>query len=203
MAERNRPPKIYYKPVIRAPVEKHSDDETYSVKRELWQEAVSWAKTIVITMMFAFVITNFIIMNAWVPSASMEDTIRTNDRLIAFRLSYLFREPERYDIVVFRGERINYVKRIIGLPGEELVIRNGHVYINGSDVPQRYDFVKGSLSGNHGPFVIPEGYFFVLGDWRDNSEDSRRWEQPFISRGRLQGRAIFRFFPGFANLTNR
>ena len=206
MPERNRPPKINYKPVVRPPAPKPEGDENFDVKNELWQEALSWGKTIVITLAFAFVVTNFIIVNAIVPSPSMEYTIRTNDRLVAFRLSYLFRQPARYDMVVFRGppgDRTLYVKRVLGLPGDELVIRDGHVYINGSQVPQRSDFVKGELRGSHGPYNIPEGYFFVLGDWRVNSEDSRHWEDPFLPRGRILGRVIFRYFPGFANLTNR
>ena len=215
MTDRNRPPKIHYKPVIKAPVAK-PEDETLDVKTELWQETLTWAKTIVVTLAIVFVVTNFIIVNARVPSASMEDTIMTNNRVVAFRLSYLFRAPERYEMVVFRGppgDRTLYVKRVLGLPGESLIIRDGHVYINGSAVPQRYDFVKGELFGDFGvineetgvlePIQIPEGHFFVLGDWRANSQDSRTWEGNYIPRGRILGRVIFRYFPGFANLTNR
>ena len=215
MSEHNRPPKIYYKPVIRTPAAK-TDDETLSVKKELWQEALLWARTIIVTLMFAFAINNFVIVNARVPSPSMEDTIQTGDRLVAFRLSYLFRSPERYDMVVFRGppgDTTLYVKRVLGLPGESLLIRDGHVFINGSTEPQRYDFIKGGIFGDFGilneetgvlePIHIPEGHFFVLGDYRAISVDSRRWEESYIPRGRILGRVIFRYFPGFANLTNR
>ena len=215
MTERNRPPKIHYKPVIKAPVTK-TEDEPLSVKQELWQEALIWGKTIIVTLMFVFVFNNFIIVNARVPSASMEDTIKTNDRVVAFRLSYLFRQPRRYEMVVFRGppgDPTLYVKRVLGLPGETLLIRDGHVYINGSDIPQRYDFIKGGIFGDFGvvnettgvlePILIPEGHFFVLGDYRAISVDSRRWEEIHIPRGRILGRVIFKYFPGFTNLTNR
>ena len=215
MVDPKKPPKIYYKPVLKPPVKKNEDD-VLDVKKELWQEVISWAKTIIFTLLLAFAINNFVIVNAVVPTGSMEDTIQVNNRIVAFRLSYLFRAPSRYDIVVFRGPEGDptlYVKRILGLPGERLMIIDGHVHINGSDVPQRYDFVKGHLSGNYGvfnhdtgmmePFVIPEGHFFVLGDNRHASLDSRQWEYRYIPRGRVLGRAIFRYFPGFANLADK
>ena len=215
MVDPKNPPKINYKPVLKAPVTK-PEDETPNVKKELWQEALSWAKTIIITLLMAFAINNFVIVNAVVPTGSMEDTIQVNNRIVAFRLSYLFRAPRRYDIVVFRGPEGDptlYVKRILGLPGERLLIVDGHVYINGSAIPQRYDFVKGEIYGNHGvlnaeagvlePFEIPEGHFFVLGDFRSNSVDSRQWQETFVPRGRILGRVAFRYFPGFANLMNK
>jgi len=218
MHDPRRPSRVSFKPVVKAPPPRRGSKpsgEIPDVKKELWQEALSWAKTIVFVLLFAAFVNNIVIVNAWVPSPSMENTIRTDDRLVAFRLSYIFREPQRYDIVVFGrdGSNILYVKRILGLPGESLLIANGHVYINGSDVPQRYDFIKGPIFGDHGvrnpetgvlePFIIPEGHFFVLGDYRSNSADSRSWAEPFVPRGRLLGRAVFRYFPGFANLSNR
>jgi len=214
MVDPKKPPKIYYKPVVRAPAVKE-DDDTPNVKKELWQEALSWAKTIIFTLLLAFAINNFVIVNALVPSGSMENTIMTNDRIVAFRLSYLFRPPQRFDMVVFRGPEGDptlYVKRVIGLPGDRLIIWDGEVFINGSAVPERSDFVYGPLVGNHGvfneetgtlePFVVPDGHFFVLGDHRINSVDSRQWSEVFIPRGRILGRVAFRYFPGFANLMN-
>jgi len=215
MLDPKKPSRIQYKPVVKAPARKpNHTNGVPDVKKELWHEALSWAKTIIFVLLFAAFFNNIVIVNAWVPSPSMEDTIRTDDRLVAFRLSYIFREPQRYDIVVFgrEGSSVLYVKRILGLPGESLLIADGHVYINGSPTPQRSDFVKGPLFGDHGvrnpetgvlePFIIPEGHFFVLGDYRSNSADSRFWPDPFVPRGRLLGRAIFRYFPGFANLSN-
>ena len=215
MIDPKKPPKIYYKPVLKPPVKKPEDD-TPDVKKELWQEALSWARTIIFTLLLAFAINNFVIVNAVVPTGSMEDTIQVNNRIVAFRLSYLFRAPRRYDIVVFRGPEGDptlYVKRILGLPGERLIILDGHVFINGSDIPQRYDFVKGTLQNNYGiineetgmlePYIIPEGHFFVLGDNRNHSLDSRQWSEIYIPRGRILGRAIFRYFPGFANLSDQ
>jgi signal peptidase I len=117
----------------------------------------------------------------------------------------MFSEPDVYDIVVFRGAEdssVLYVKRIIGLPGDEVNIVNGQVFINGSHIPQRSDFVHGALVGNFGPYIVPEDHFFVLGDNRVSSVDSRHWRSSYVSRDQILGRAIFRYFPGFRNLTN-
>ena len=110
-------------------------------KKELWE----WVKIIVSAAVIALVLNTFIIANSQVPSGSMENTIMTGDRVIGFRLSYLFQEPERGDVVIFRfpdDEKIYYVKRIIGLPGDTVDIYDGHVYLNGSDTPMEEPYVR-------------------------------------------------------------
>ncbi|MCL2199469.1 MAG: signal peptidase I [Defluviitaleaceae bacterium] len=193
------------------------------VKNELWREAFSWLKTIAFALIFAWVFVNFVIVNASVPTGSMEGTIRVGDRIVAFRLSYTFSEPGRYDIIVFRGAEADsplYVKRIMGIPGDEITIIDGSVFVNGREEPLRDDFVQGDLFGNFpipripapeymtiptdgsAPFItVPENHFFVLGDNRNNSIDSRNWSNPFVAREQIQGRVIFRYWPGFQNLT--
>ncbi|MCL1884328.1 MAG: signal peptidase I [Defluviitaleaceae bacterium] len=192
-------------------------------KSVLWVEAFGWIKLILFALIVAWVLTNFVIVNASVPTGSMENTIRINDRIIAFRLSYTFSDPGRFDIIVFRGpdgESPLYVKRIIGIPGDTVTIVDGHVFINGEDEPLRYDFVQGEFFGNFPiprnplpdhitipadgspPYLtVPEGSFFVLGDNRGNSIDSRNWEVPFVTTEQILGQVIFRYFPGFQNLT--
>ena len=180
------------------------ETEAPSVKSELLTEALGWAKTIVFAVVLALVINNFIIVNASVPTGSMMDTIQVNDRIIAFRLAYLFSNPQRFDIIVFRcpddGVTL-YVKRIVGLPGDLVNIINGNVYINNADRPLRDDFVRGEHLRNYGPFEVPEGKFFVLGDNRSNSIDSRHWTNQFVAQDTILGRVIFRYFPGFRSLT--
>jgi len=180
-------------------------NEVPDVKKELLSEAFSWGKTILFAVAFALLFNRLVIVNATVPSASMESTIRTNDRIIAFRLSYMFSDPGRFDIVVFpspdRPDQLN-VKRVIGLPGETVNIVSGKVYINDDPIPLRDDFVQGELRNNYGPFEVPEGYFFVLGDYRTNSRDSRGWNNPYVYRGDIMGRVVFRYFPGFRSLRN-
>lgn len=178
-----------------------------NVKGELFRDALGWVKTIIFALIFAWFFTNFVIVNASVPTGSMEGTIRINDRIVAFRLSYTFSEPERFDIIVFRGAEVDsplYVKRIIGVPGDTVVIRGGRVFVNESEEPLRDDFVPGTeedFFGYHGPYIVPENHFFVLGDNRNNSVDSRHWHNPFVSREQIQGRVLFRYWPGIQNLT--
>lgn len=182
-----------------------NNSESPNLKEELWRDALGWGKTIVLAVALALSINNFVIVNASVPTGSMEGTIRVNDRIVAFRLSYLFSPPETFDIIVFRGpddRSILYVKRIIGVPGDEINIIDGRVFVNDSETPLRYDFVRGEPTGNFGPYIVPENHFFVMGDNRGNSIDSRHWTNTFVERGQILGQVIFRYFPGFQNLSN-
>jgi len=162
-------------------------------------DIISWTKMIIFTVAFALFLNHFVIVNASIPTGSMENAIMAGDRIVAFRLSYVFSEPARFDIVIFRypdDETQLYVKRIIGMPGETVNIRDGRVYINDSTEPLRYDFVRGIVFGDYGPFEVPEESFFVLGDNRGNSEDSRNWQNPYVHQNAILGRAIFRYWRG-------
>ena len=124
----------------------------------------------------AFFAGNFVVMNAQVPTASMENTICIGDRIVALRPAYLFSEPERGDIIVFPcpdDESQYYVKRIIALPGETVEIREGKVYIDGAEEPLRETYLKEEPYGAAGPFEVPEKAYFVMGDNRNVSADSR------------------------------
>jgi signal peptidase I len=138
----------------------------------------------------------------------MENTIMTGDRIICNRLAYIMSEPQRYDIISFyyteaTGERRIYVKRIIGLPGETLEIIDGKVYINGQDQPLPDDFVNPELyNGTHSPFEIPDGHYFVLGDNRARSFDSKGWPDPYLPAGDILGTAMFQFYPSISWLGN-
>ena len=172
---------------------------------DISKEVYSWVKTIAFAIFAALIITNVVIVNAEVPSGSMENTIQTKDRLIAFRLAYMFEKPERFDIIVFRypeNETDLYVKRIIGLPGEKVEIRDGKVYINDSNKPLIDTFTKEESGGNHGPYIVPEEKYFVLGDNRNDSRDSRYWENRFVARDKILGKAIFRYFPNVSSFKN-
>ena len=111
----------------------------------------------------------------------------------------MFDDPERFDIVIFKypdDESQRFIKRVIGLPGETVEIREGKVYINGSDTPLDDSFTPETPVGNFGPYTIPEGCYFMLGDNRNNSRDSRMWDNPYVKKEKILGKAVLRYFPG-------
>lgn len=171
-------------------------------KTEIRKEIVSWVKTIILALLLAAAINTFVIVNAEVPSGSMENTIMTNDRIVAFRLAYLFGEPKKGDVVVFHfpddptGKTL-YVKRIIGLPGEKLEIKKGRVYINDSRQPLPESYLKERAVGDFGPYEIPEGCYFMMGDNRNDSEDARFWQNTYVEKSEILGKVIFRYYKGF------
>ena len=162
-------------------------------------EIFSYIKILVAAILIAFITTHFIIVNAQVPSGSMNNTIMEGDRLVGFRLSYMFSEPERGDIVIFKypdDETQNYVKRVIGIPGDVIQVKNGHVYVN--DVLQDEDYIKEPMiiTGVEETYVIPEGHYFMMGDNRNNSLDSRKWTNTYVSKDKILAKVIFRYYDG-------
>ncbi len=182
---------------------KNKKDENASPMHTILEYVIS----IGIALVAALLINNFILLNAKVPSGSMENTIMTGDRLFGFRLSYMFSDPERGDIVIFKypdDESVNYIKRVIGLPGETVTITDGKIYINHSDTPLKEDYLKEEwLVKNDGmEFQVPEGYYFMLGDNRNSSKDSRYWTNTYVARDKILAKAIFRYWGGFKLLIN-
>ena len=114
-----------------------------------------------------FIVNNVMLRNAKIPSESMEDTIMTGDRIFGNRLAYINKDPQRFDIVIFKypdDETQLFIKRVIGLPGETVEIRDGKVYIDGSETPLDDSFTPEPPQGDWGPEVVPEGSYFMLGD---------------------------------------
>ena len=162
------------------------------------KEILDWLKVILAAVAISFILNNFVIVNAQVPTGSMENTVMTHDRVFAFRLSYLFENPERGDIVVFPlpdDESQNYLKRIIGLPGDTVEIKDGKVYINNSEEPLQEDYLKEKPTGDYGPYNVPENSYFMLGDNRNISLDSRYWEHTFVKKNKIMGKVILRYYP--------
>ena len=160
--------------------------------------ALEWVKLILIAVAVALFINFVIIINAVVPSASMENTIMTGDRMIGFRLAYVFNSPERGDIIIFKypdNEKQTFVKRIIGLPGDTVEIKGGVTYINGEVLDEPY-LRETPADKDFGPYIVPEDSYFVMGDNRNNSSDSRYWSTTnFVTRNKILGRALIVYWP--------
>ena len=170
-------------------------------KFNLKAEIINWVQILVTAALIAFVLNRFIIANSRVPSASMENTIMTHDRVIGSRLNYYFEEPERGDVVIFYfpddvTEKTYYVKRIIGMPGDVIDIRDGHVYLNGSDAPLEEPYIREPMETPvelH--YEVPEGCYFMMGDNRNYSADSRFWHNTFVRKEKIVAKVLFRYFP--------
>ena len=169
-------------------------------KASMIAEVLSWVATLAAAVALALVLKNFVIINATVPTGSMENTIMPGDDLLGFRLAYLKSEPQRGDVIIFKfpdDESQKYVKRIIGLPGETVTIDNGKVYINNSPDPLEEDYLKEEWVNATGPYVYqaPEHSYFVMGDNRNDSYDSRYWTNTFVTKDKIIGKALYIYYP--------
>ncbi len=159
------------------------------------RELLGWSKDIVMAVLGAILIVVFLVQPVKVEGTSMEPRLQPQDRLFVNKFMYRFSDVERGDIVVFwypRDHSKSFIKRVIGIPGDRVEIRSGTVFVNGQRLsepylPQRFD-VK-----SHPPEVIPPQHYFVLGDHRTSSSDSRDWGS--VPRQNIFGEAVFRYWP--------
>lgn len=176
-------------------LEKNKKAKEYdSVKDALFD----YGKTFAIVFIAVFFLSQFVYINATIPSGSMENTIMQGDRIFGNRLAYVMTDPKRYDIIIFKypdDTSKTFIKRIIGLPGETVEIKDGNVYINGSETPLDDSFCAEETEGDFGPYVVPEDSYFVMGDNRNNSLDSRYWDETYVSRKQIVAKAFFRYWP--------
>lgn len=174
----------------------NSPQKVQATSENPWVEG---AKTIATAAILAFGIRTFVAEARYIPSSSMEPTLQINDRLIIEKVSYKFHNPERGDIVVFnptdtlRSQNFKdaFIKRVIGLPGDEIKVQAGKVYVN--DKALEEDYIAQPPDYNFGPVTVPPDQYLVLGDNRNNSYDSHYWG--FVPKDRLIGRAFVRFWP--------
>lgn len=159
---------------------------------------------ICIAMLCGYLIVHFVGQRTVVDGSSMETTLQDGDNLIINKLSYKFSDPKRFDIIVFPYQYEKdtfYIKRIIGLPGEEVYIdKEGTIYINGEVLDEQYGaeiIQNGGLASS--PITLGEDEYFVLGDNRNRSEDSRFEDVAEICRDDIIGEAWLRIYP-FSNM---
>lgn len=160
------------------------------------KEIISWIKLIVTAFIIAFILKTFIFQIAYVKGPSMEPTLYEGQILIVSKLNYRLGSPKRGDIVVLNDnlEHKDLIKRVIGLPGENVDIKDGFVYINGELLEEDYISVPTYENGFEASDV-PENKYFVLGDNRPESRDSRSSSLGFVERENIMGKAVFRLWP--------
>ena len=174
------------------------------------QKAGSFIKSLFIDILIAVLLAGavlYFIRPTIVKQTSMEDTLRENDYMIMYRLAYKNHGPDRGDIIIFQSSLVNeasgrnklLIKRVIGLPGDELMIKDGMVYINGEAYDE--DYLKDGytpafeIPPEGQTYQVPDGTYFCMGDNRAGSVDSRRTEVGVVSRDDIKGKVIIRLFP--------
>ena len=172
-----------------------------AAKKSVVREVIETALYLAVAMILALLIVKFVGQRTKVDGDSMQPTLYDTQNLILDKITYRFKDPERFDIIVFpfegSGGEEHFIKRIIGMPGESVQILNGYVYINGEKLET--DIYGKELIENAGrakePITLGEDEYFVLGDNRNNSRDSRYTEVGNIKREDITGRAFLRIWP--------
>jgi signal peptidase I len=141
--------------------------------RKLWSE---WILPILVAVVLAVLLRTFVLEPRLIPSASMEPTLQIGDRVIVEKLFFHPSALQRGDVIVFNEPNLTespLIKRVIGLPGETVLLKDGAVYVNG--LPLHESYIKEQAFGDFGPVTVPPDKLFMLGDNRNNSSDSRVW----------------------------
>lgn len=166
-------------------------------KKESWFKEL--IKIVLAAVVLAILLKAFVVDSRAIPSTSMLPTIEVGDRIVLSKVSYLgSNEPERGDIIVFKppaelNEKSDLIKRLIGLPGETIEVKDGQLYIDG--IAQDEPYLYAAPNYSYGPVTVPEGHYFVLGDNRNASFDSHAWEEPFLPADDVKGKAVFLYWP--------
>ena len=167
-----------------------------------WQDTASdWLVSIIVAVALAFCIRTFLVEPYMVEGSSMYPTLKNHERLIVDKLSYFVTNPKRGEIVVFRfpkDESRDFIKRVIAVGGDTIEMKDGQVFVNGQALKEDYIYKndpKGKNISSYRKTIVPEGTIFVLGDNRNNSEDSRFADVGFVPHKLVKGRALVCFWP--------
>ena len=174
-------------------------EEAPEQEQSIWRSLGGTLLYLLVIVLLTWVIVTFVGQRTKVDGHSMEPTLSDGDNLIVDKLSYRFRDPERYDIIVFpyqHAENTYYIKRIIGLPGDTVQVIDGYMYINGKKLDEHYGAEVMEDPGIAAePIKLGDDEYFVLGDNRNHSSDSRVAGVGVLTRDMLIGRAWVRIYP--------
>ena len=166
-------------------------------KKSIKQEIFEWVMVFVVAAAMAFVVRTFIFEPVRVDGASMMNTLTDSDFMIATKFDYWLGDPDRFDIVICNYPNTSdgkyRVKRVVGMPGETIELVGGRLYVNGEFVEQNFDMTPNQT--NFGPFTVPQDHYFVLGDNRNNSKDSRSTMVGALPRDMICGHVRAVVFP--------
>lgn len=164
--------------------------------KDIKTEVIEWVKAIVFALILALIIRGFIFEPMIVPTGSMIPTIEINDRIVVNKFIYRFQALDYNDIVVFKfpdDPRQTFVKRLIGKGGDIIEIKDSVLYRNNEPIQEPY--LKETMYNNFGPYKVLEDHYFMMGDNRNNSKDSRFWENKYVSQKQVVGKATYRIWP--------
>ncbi len=182
---------------------KNEEEQSLNQEENKDNKSVGWEillflRDLAIMIIVVALFTTFIADRTKVIGNSMEPHIHDGDLFVLNKITYRFSEPKRYDIIVFpyNHGQANYIKRIIGLPGETVQISNGEIIINGELLGEDFGMEEIRYDGNQDyPLTVPEGEYFVMGDNRNNSTDSRYQDVGTIKKEDIIGKAGLRIYP--------
>lgn len=143
----------------------------------------------ILVFLMTFLILQFVMGVAHIPSGSMEPTLKVGKNYLFFQPTYWFSSPQRGDIIVFDDHGVVYCKRVIGLPGDSIDLIDGDVIVNGELLDEPYANGE-TYAYTEIHYEVPEGEYFFMGDNRMNSRDSRLWEYPYITKSQILGKLI-------------
>jgi len=180
-------------------MEKVENIERASVTEQTKKKSIvrEYAEAIIIALVLAFIIRTFVVQAFKIPSGSMIPTLQIGDHILVNKFIYRFTDVKRGDIIVFKfpkDESRDFIKRVVGLPGDKIEVKDKKVYINDKEIDESYAFHEEAGGGSFhprdifGPITVPENNFFVMGDNRENSMDSRFWG--LLDKNKIKGRAF-------------
>jgi signal peptidase I len=167
-----------------------------AARPSLWSAAVELVHDLAVAVVVCAFLVAFVAQAFRVQGTSMQPLLEDGQRIIVNKLAYRLGEMRRGDVVVFhypRDPSVSFIKRIVGLPGDVVELRHGVVYVNGQLLREPYLAPAMRDNDSHAPREVEQGYYYVLGDHRSSSNDSRNWGQ--VPERYIYGKAFFRFWP--------